>query len=511
MINYIIQVMLFQILFLAVYDLILSKETFFNKNRWYLLGSAFVSFLIPFIKIPTFQKSISREVSIVLPEIVLSPQSYIEQTDVYQNFNYGSLIFWLGVAVFALLFVVKLYKLIRLILKNTVVNKDGYTLITISNSKKAFSFFNYIFLGETLNEKEKEKIISHELIHSNQKHSIDLLIFESLKIIMWFNPLLYIYQNRISTVHEFISDAAILKTTEKNIYMNKLLNQLFEVENISFVNQFYKSSLIKKRIMMITKEKSKQIKQAKYLLLIPVLASMLFYVSCSENMQLEEEVIAKKQVPTFYGLPKYDYGDTAKETYLHLYFGNKSPNFGEEISLNKLTKEEKNEFHQYKKRLEEGGSKFWSKYVKLYQLETGRKMIAIVWDFSMDSIEEIVETKKYLNGVPFTVLDKVPTFPGCPDNDKKCFNKKMQQHFADNFNSKLPNQLDLKSGKKRLIMLFEIDKQGNVINAKVKAPAPELQKEAIKIINLLPKMTPGEKDGEIVSVKYTLPMRIDVK
>ena len=89
MINYIIQVMLFQVLFLIVYDFVLSKETFFTKNRWYLLMSAIMSFCIPFIQIPSFQKVVSNGVRILLPEIVLSPQNMIEKTEVYQNFSGG--------------------------------------------------------------------------------------------------------------------------------------------------------------------------------------------------------------------------------------------------------------------------------------------------------------------------------------------------------------------------------------------------------------------------------------
>lgn len=56
MINYILQVILFQVLFLAVYDFFLSKETFFTKNKWYLLGTKMLSFLIPLIKNTQFSK-----------------------------------------------------------------------------------------------------------------------------------------------------------------------------------------------------------------------------------------------------------------------------------------------------------------------------------------------------------------------------------------------------------------------------------------------------------------------
>ena len=413
--------MLFQLLFLIVYDFVLSKETFFTKNRWYLLMSAIMSFCIPFIQIPSFQKVVSNDVRILLPEIVLSPQSMIEETEVYQNFNGGLIIFWLGFLFFLVLFSFKVYKLTILIIKNSIEKKDSYTLIMLPNSKKAFSFFNYIFLGTDINELEKEKIISHELIHCKQKHSLDLLFFESLKILIWFNPLLYIYQKRIATVHEYISDAIILKSTDKKLYMNTLVNQLFDVENISFVNQFYKHSQLKKRIMMITKEKSNKMRLSKYLLLVPIIASMLFYTACSnmENNVLKEGVIRKDQIQTK---------------------------------------------------------------------------------------TEIIEEES----IPFIILDKAPTFPGCSENDKSCFNKKIQQHFQKEFNVNLTDSLKLSPGKKRIIMLFKINKEGAIIGIKAKAPHPVLQEESIRIIKLLPIMKPGELDGEKVTVKYTLPIRIEV-
>jgi bla regulator protein BlaR1 len=117
-----------------------------------------------------------------------------------------------------------------------------------------------------------------------------------LKIVMWFNPLIYIYQNRITLLHEYISDAVVVKDTDKKSYFNKLLNETFEIENISFVNQFYKHSLIKKRIMMIAKEKSQKVKQLKYLLLIPILGSMLFYISCTDNLSESENIIDETNI-----------------------------------------------------------------------------------------------------------------------------------------------------------------------------------------------------------------------
>ena len=115
--------------------------------------------------------------------------------------------------------------------------------------------------------------------------------------------------------------------------------------------------------------------------------------------------------------------------------------------------------------------------------------------------------------VPEEVIEDVPVFPGCKGSKKElksCFNKKMQKHFQRKFNTDLPNDLGISLGKKGIIMLFKIDKIGNIIDIKAKAPHPKLQKEAIRIIKLLPKMKPGRQRGKAVGVKYTLPMRIEV-
>tara|TARA_R110001632_G_scaffold44744_2_gene113619 strand:- start:3523 stop:4254 length:732 start_codon:yes stop_codon:yes gene_type:complete len=110
-------------------------------------------------------------------------------------------------------------------------------------------------------------------------------------------------------------------------------------------------------------------------------------------------------------------------------------------------------------------------------------------------------------------VENVPVFPGCKGSNqelKNCFNKKIQKHFQRKFNSDLPNELGLSPGKKRVIMIFKIDKIGNIIDIMTKSPHPKLDKEAARIIKLLPKMKPGLQQGKPVGVKYTLPMRIDV-
>jgi beta-lactamase regulating signal transducer with metallopeptidase domain len=343
--------MLFQVLFLAIYDLLLSKETFFNTNRGYLLSTPILSLMIPLIQITPFQKVVSQEFINQLPEVVLSPETVIQQTAWYQSSQYFEVLFWTGVVIFICFFLVKLLRLLRLIITSTIEKKRNFTLVFVKNQKTAFSFFNYVFLGKEISETQQQKVIAHELVHSQQKHSLDLLFFEVLKIIMWFNPMIYLYQKRITLLHEYISDAVVVKSAAKETYINNILSSLFQVENISFVNQFHKQSFIKKRIIMMTKTQSKKMNQLKYLVLIPVLASMLFYISCVGN--------------------------------------GKNTKTEEGIEIEKV--------------------------YEVVDEETGETL-------------QIIEVEKE-ESIAFMELDKAPTFPGCPEGDKDCFQKEIQKHF----------------------------------------------------------------------------------
>lgn len=132
----------------------------------------------------------------------------------------------------------------------------------------------------------------------------------------------------------------------------------------------------------------------------------------------------------------------------------------------------------------------------------------------VEEIEEVEIAEEVIEDVPFTIIEDVPVFPGCKGSKselKACFSRQMQKHFERKFDADLPNELGLPPGKKRLIMLFKIDKTGNIVDIRAKAPHPRLQEEAIRIIKLLPKMKPGKQRGIPVGVKYTLPLGILVE
>ena len=134
--------------------------------------------------------------------------------------------------------------------------------------------------------------------------------------------------------------------------------------------------------------------------------------------------------------------------------------------------------------------------------------IVEVEDVMVDEVEEDVE-------VPFAVIENVPIFPGCENEQgnnakKQCMSEKIQRFVTRNFNTELASDLGL-SGRQRINVIFKIDKSGNVTGVRSRAPHPGLEKEAARVINSLPKMKPGKQRGKAVTVPYSLPIVFQVQ
>jgi len=139
---------------------------------------------------------------------------------------------------------------------------------------------------------------------------------------------------------------------------------------------------------------------------------------------------------------------------------------------------------------------------------------AIIIDVNKD-IVAAVEEETIVEDVPFIVIEEVPIFPGCTGNNKQlraCFSAEMSKFVSKKFNADLSTDLGLASGSvQKIFVMFKIDSKGDITNIKARAPHKKLQSEAIRVIKLLPKMTPGRQRGKPVSVSYGLPIVFKVE
>ena len=131
-------------------------------------------------------------------------------------------------------------------------------------------------------------------------------------------------------------------------------------------------------------------------------------------------------------------------------------------------------------------------------------------------IEEIEEAlDEEIADVPFAVIENVPVYPGCEKKrsnaeKKKCMSEKVQKFVQKKFNTELAGDLGLE-GRQRIAVQFKIDKNGDVVNVRARAPHPKLEQEAVKVVKALPKMVPGRQRGTAVGVLYSLPILFQVE
>jgi len=133
---------------------------------------------------------------------------------------------------------------------------------------------------------------------------------------------------------------------------------------------------------------------------------------------------------------------------------------------------------------------------------------------AIDDVVEIVEEEEIIDDVPFAVIEDAPIFPGCKGNKvelKKCLQEKIIAHVGKNFDTNLTQELGLEAGKKRVIVLFSIDRNGKIAKVQARGPHARLEKEAIRVVQKLPQMTPAKQRGKPVGVKYTLPITLEVR
>jgi len=173
-----------------------------------------------------------------------------------------------------ILLLLKLFKLVKITQTANKTADNRYKIVLLENSNTAFSFFNYLFIGsktEGINT-----IIRHEMVHIRQKHTLDVLFLEFIKIINWFNPLVYLLQNSLKTVHEYIADEQTAAFENDTLtYSSFLVNNAYGLSGSSIAPSFFNYNLLKKRIIMLNQKRSGNLARLKYLVAVPICAAAL--------------------------------------------------------------------------------------------------------------------------------------------------------------------------------------------------------------------------------------------
>jgi hypothetical protein len=298
-------------LFYFAYFFLLRKETFFNSSRWFLLAGLVTSVVLPLV---VYTK-------VVWIDPVPVPVSYtpaanfqyvsnfhpqIAEKESFEiNWNLVSLVIYgIGFAAFMIKFGIDFYSLNSVLKGRKIEQQADFKFVDVNENIAPFSYFDYIVYNSSMySEKELESILEHEKVHSDQHHTVDVIISRIFCILFWFNPIIWLYKKAILQNLEFIADSeAAKKISDKKAYQYTLLKITTHETCVAITNHFYQS-LIKKRIVMLNKNQSKKWNYWKYYAVLPVLA--LFVLSfqiktiAQEKKELREKaaLTSKNQDP----------------------------------------------------------------------------------------------------------------------------------------------------------------------------------------------------------------------
>ena len=300
MANYLIKSSLCLLVLLVFYHLFLEKEKMHKFNRFYLLGSVLFSFFAPLFVIYVEATQIPVEIIQSIPlqdsfEIVESQPTIIFE----EKFDYSLLLYGFY-ALVTLFLLTRFFKnIINIFLRikhHTKIKINNATIVLLNDDVIPHTFWNYIFISkkEYENKNFNKELLTHELTHVAQYHTLDILCVEILKIVFWFNPLLYILKRLLQLNHEFLADEKVIKE-HKNIsnYQSLLLEKSLHATSYQLTSNL-NYLVTKKRLTMMTKRTHKY-SWLKQLAIAPLLAGLFFVFA--ERVEAQEVIIEEKDEP----------------------------------------------------------------------------------------------------------------------------------------------------------------------------------------------------------------------
>ena len=269
--------------FYLFYWALLRRETWFTLNRILLFSSLLLAVAIPFVKITLHAAPEPGTVYYALDHylmdgVIVHPATLAERTGMHLTAGNVLLLIYLAGALFFLVrFLIQIFQVLHLVHRYGIRDFEGYRIVPIDKEISPFSFFTLIFINtEKMQGDELHKVLLHEWEHVRRLHTLDILLLEIICIIQWFNPFVWLYKYSLHELHEYEADQAVLRRGENRLnYQQLILSQAFGHNFFPVVHNLINRSFIKKRIIMITKQKSKNITLLKSLLILPVAAILV--------------------------------------------------------------------------------------------------------------------------------------------------------------------------------------------------------------------------------------------
>ncbi|MBN1252663.1 MAG: peptidoglycan DD-metalloendopeptidase family protein [Bacteroidales bacterium] len=285
----------------AFYKYVFYKSTHFEWNRFYLVSIVFISIIIPIIPFPSdiilfnindkpiqFLNPLDGTALVVITNSKThfwETFSFFNKNNIISLNNILLIIYLSGLLRFAIVNFKNNLEVILLIKNSDIIKEKRYKIVKTNSKQTAFTWFRYIFLNPkyySLPQTEQIQIFEHEKIHAKQLHSIDILIFQALEIVFWFNPFINKAKHTIKEIHEFIVDFKISKKNNINDYSDLIVKLSFNKFSMQAANLFSKFP-IKDRLQLLAFPLPKKLKKISFLGGIPVMILIIISYSFTIN------------------------------------------------------------------------------------------------------------------------------------------------------------------------------------------------------------------------------------
>ena len=452
--------------FYLFYRLLLSRETFHRFNRIALLGILLLSCLLPFVEVSVrrpvemYQTMMTWEQWLLLTDLVGTETHAVQVQENVLTWIQGLLLVYLfGILFFMLRNIYSLFGLWVLLksgrrekVSDYVVTVVKAVLIVHERDISPFSWMRYIVISQKDLHENGREILTHELAHIRNRHSWDLFAADICIFFQWFNPAAWLLKQELQNIHEYEADETVINEgVDARQYQLLLIKKAVGTRLYSMANSFNHSKL-KKRITMMLKEKSSPWARLKYLYVLPVAAIAVTAFARPEVSETVEEISAVK-VNDLTAIVETKVAESS----------------GQLLPAQSVPKDSVNRKSK----------------VAVQQMDE----LVVVGYASKDSVKDREPV--------FNVVEQMPSFPGGMEA--------LMQYLAKNMRYPVEAQKNKVQG--RVVVGFIVSKDGDIKKAHIlRGVDPELDAEAIRVIESMPRWMPGMQRGKAVAVSYTLPV-----
>lgn len=270
------------------YHLVLKDKTFHHYNRFYLLSIVVVSMVLPLVKISHFTLEVNSDIYLLLNKIQISNSP--------KTFTNDYIFFRIVLLVLGLVSVFLSGKLIFGLIRISKFKKQfpkeeikGISFYQTNLENAPFSFFRNLFWKNSilLDSDLGRQILKHEMVHIEQKHTLDKIAMELFTGLLWFNPIFWFIKKEIHLIHEYLADKRAVKYMDTKAFAQMLLANHFSGTVIPTTSPFLNSNL-KKRLQMLQKPNTK-FGYVRRIMPLPLVFSVAFiYMVNAKNKEIKE-------------------------------------------------------------------------------------------------------------------------------------------------------------------------------------------------------------------------------